>query len=222
MEQKSAKKAKTIQTWYYLPPEILPDVLSHFDVKTLVEKKQVSKNWYTFCTGEIDTKRTKAFQTNKELNDAVRKYCGCKDYDKPDLTGWIPRARYDADLAEEFACTYGYPMNNWNASKVEDFYGLFAAYIHFNENISSWEVSQATTMEAMFHECRSFNQDISKWNVSNVTNMTSMFAYCSSFNQNLSRWNVSRVVAMKHIFWNATAFHQDIDSWPFWDAEMTW
>ena len=119
MEQKSAKKAKTIQTWYYLPPEILPDVLSHFDVKTLVEKKQVSKNWYTFCTGEIDTKRTKAFQTNKELNDAVRKYCGCKDYDKPDLTGWTPRARHDADLAEEFACTYGYPMNNWDVSKIE-------------------------------------------------------------------------------------------------------
>jgi hypothetical protein len=45
----------------------------------------------------------KAFQSNQELRDAVRRY-----------------SEYDAAGMEEIACTYGYPIDRWNVSQVED------------------------------------------------------------------------------------------------------
>jgi hypothetical protein len=59
-----------------LPEDLLLPILSHFDVKTLIEKKQVCRSWRHSCTEAIDAKRTQAFSTSEELRQAVRKYCG--------------------------------------------------------------------------------------------------------------------------------------------------
>ena len=229
-ETRHAKKSPMVQSCHSMPEELMHAIFSHFDVKTLVEKKIVCRNWRQICTEAIDAKRTKAFETNKELTDAVDKYCGYRDCDHPIFCGnphirptqWITWPHYDAVLAEEFASTYGYPMNKWDVSNVEDFSNIFSGYLFFDEDISSWDVSRGTTMEGMFFYCGTFNQNISKWDVSNVTNMKSMFEMCLSFNQNLSLWNVSAVVNMKYIFLNARSFHQCINSWEFWDSKNTW
>ena len=61
--------------WHELPQELIPSILSHYDVQTLIEKKRVCRNWKQMCTNVIIAKRRRAFQTNEELKDAVNKYC---------------------------------------------------------------------------------------------------------------------------------------------------
>jgi surface protein len=192
-----------------LPEDLWLPILSHLDVKTLIEKKQVCRTWRHTCTEAIDAKRTpttrKVFTTNKELCDAVKKYCGYN-------------SQCDPHDAEEIAHTYGYPINKWDVSSLQDFDSIFYAANTFNEDISSWNVSNATTMSEMFYSAYAFNQDLSSWNMSNVTDMEGMFHTASSFNQNLSLWNVSNVQNMSDMFLDAASFNWDIDSWELWDS----
>jgi surface protein len=214
--------------WHSLPEELLLTIVSHFDIKTLMRKKQVCCAWRQACTDAASAKHItsttqKVFTTRKELFQAVEKYCYC--------------CSKNPDQAEEIAQTYGWPMNQWNVSNVSDFSTIFQGLPTFNEDISSWDVSHSTNMQAMFYGALVFNQDISKWdmhqmfedaiafdqnlakwNVSRVRNMTGMFQGASSFNQNLSCWNVSQVNSMRNMFRNATSFDQDIDSWEYWDS----
>jgi hypothetical protein len=65
---------------FLLPEDLLLPILAYLDVKTLIEKKQVSRSRRVNYTAAIDAKRTassrKAFMTNQELCEAVKKYCG--------------------------------------------------------------------------------------------------------------------------------------------------
>jgi surface protein len=183
--------------WRSLPEELLPSIMSHLDVKTLIEKKRVCSTWRYACTEAIDNKQTKAFSTNEELRQAVKKYCGCNKRYRS-YTHCRPQD------AEEFAQTYGYPINKWDVSNLQDFSYIFWNEDTFNEDISSWNVSNATTMRQMFFEARSFNQNLSRWNVQNVTNMHAMFEGADAFNQNISDWKVSNVTNMIQMFRNAT------------------
>jgi hypothetical protein len=114
------------------------------------------------------------------------------------------------------ALTYGWPIDNWDVSKIQDFSNLFATKNHnraatyFNEDISGWDTSSATTMQSMILGAKSFDRPTGNWDVSSVTDMHSMFDRASSFNQSLAEWNVSRVWNMRSMFSSAKAFNQPI------------
>jgi len=190
----------TIINMMTLPQELLQHIFSYLCAGTLIQMKQVNKVWKELCTAAIDSKMPlgtrKAFRTNEELKKAVRKYNLEKISD-----------------VEEFATSYGYPINTWNVSKLKDFSRVFFQQFYFDEDISGWNVSNATSMRCMFFHAREFNQDISSWNVSNVTNMGTVFCDSRSFNQDLSSWNVSNVTDMNHMFCHAYEFNQDISCW---------
>jgi surface protein len=129
-------------------PSLLPDdlrlpIVSHFDVKTLIEKKQVCRSWRHTCTNAMDDKQTMAFSTNRELRDVVNKYCG---YNQA-TNSYSQSNPHDA---EEIAQTYGYPINKWDVSTLQNFAFIFLNADTFNEDISSWNVSNATRMSGMF------------------------------------------------------------------------
>ena len=118
-----------------LDDDMLHLVLSHFDVQTLIEKKQVCHDWKRIGTQVIDAKQTKSFVTNQELRRAVKKYCGYRDgrsyiYNHDSSAGGNP------DVAEEFAVTYGYPIAKWDVSELEDFSHVFVCMEVFNEELS--------------------------------------------------------------------------------------
>ena len=51
---------------------------------------------------------------------------------------------------------WGYPMNVWNVSLIENFSELFdvsriTSAVNFNEDISGWDTSRAVSMRQMFH-----------------------------------------------------------------------
>lgn len=185
--------------------DLVHEVLSYLDVVTLVEKKIVSSKWKTACTNAINQKsiERKAFKTNDELQKAVVKYAMYTPDDD---------ATY-ADYAEELATTYGWPIDKWDVSNLQDFSSIFGGQRSFNEDISSWDVSNATKMNYMFDYAARFNQDVSYWDTSNVTNMENMFCGASAFNQNISSWDTSAVTDMDFMFRGAVAFNQDMSSW---------
>jgi surface protein len=176
--------------WHSLPEELFPSILSHLDVKTLIEKKRVCSTWRHTCTEAIDAQQIpttrKVFSTSVELRQAVKKYCG-----------------YDA---EEILQTYGYPINKWDVSNLQNFSGIFRDANTFDEDISSWNVSNATYMGGMFRGAEVFNQDLSSWNVQNVTEMSEMFHGARAFNGNICSWDVSNVTDMCRMFCFAEAF----------------
>eukprot|EP00978_Attheya_sp_CCMP212_P037268 scaffold174456_cov65-Attheya_sp.AAC.1 len=114
-----------------LPEDVGRHILTFLDVPTLVQKKVVCRSWRTLFTDIIRQKAVtpKAFQTRKELRDAVHKY-----------------AKYNRVDAEEYAQTYGWPIDRWDVSHVEDFSHLFCYKKSFNEYIGSWDVSSASSM----------------------------------------------------------------------------
>eukprot|EP00978_Attheya_sp_CCMP212_P005571 scaffold12492_cov51-Attheya_sp.AAC.5 len=126
------------------------------DVLTLVHQKAVFRSWQTLFTNTIGQKAStpKAFHSRMELKEAVTKY-----------------AKYNSADAEEFAQTYGLPIDRWDVSSVQDFSFLFTSKKSFNDSIGSWNTANVTHMESMFVNATSFNQDISSWNTSNITHM---------------------------------------------------
>jgi hypothetical protein len=72
-----------------LPEKLLPSILSHLDVKTLIQKKRVCSTWWhDTCKEAVDAKQTsttsKAFLTTQELCEAVQKYCGYIAHEEDD------------------------------------------------------------------------------------------------------------------------------------------
>lgn len=159
------------------------------------------------CTGALHM--YKAFETASELQQAVLQYAG--------------QEFFDARLAER----YGWPMNQWNVSLVEDFSDLFAnkpslfkskssssATTNTEESLSEWEMSRATDLSRMFLHCSQFTgASITNWDVSNVRSLERTFFGASQFNGDLSRWQTSSVTSMMGTFWRASAFNQPVASW---------
>jgi surface protein len=207
MDEATQRRVNPVRIdWGSLPEELFLSIFSHFDVKTLIEKKQVCRTWRQTCTEAIDAKQTKEFSTNQELRQAVEKYCGYKR-----ITNSYSQC--NSQDAEEFAQTYGYPINKWDVSTLHDFSFIFRFVTTFNEDISSWNVLNATSMRGMFYSANAFNQNLSSWDVQNVTNMDMMFEHTLAFNGNISTWNVSHVTSMVRMFSSAKAFNQDLSSW---------
>jgi surface protein len=188
-----------------VPEEVGRYILSFLDVPTLVQKKAVCRSWKEILTNTIVQKSSppKPFQSRTELKEAVDKYL-----------------EYNIVDAEEFAQTYGWPIDRWDVSHVECFSLLFYEKKSFNENIGSWDVSNVTNMHYMFCGASEFNQDVSSWNVANVTQMGHMFHDASEFNQDVSSWNVSSGVhvGMSHMFIGTRNLNQDLCSWGYFNA----
>lgn len=125
---------------------LMLEILSFLNVPTLVRTKQVSKHWNGLCTNAIDAKckTPKPFQTNKELKEAVTKYC----HNGP-------------TVLEQLACMYGYPIGKWNVSRVTDFEWIFRNHHYFNEDVSGWDLSNARTTYGMFEYATSIDQSLS-------------------------------------------------------------
>eukprot|EP00978_Attheya_sp_CCMP212_P000608 scaffold1178_cov52-Attheya_sp.AAC.1 len=140
--------------------DLTPHILSFLDVPTLVRNKAVCRSCKRLFTEAVDRKARsthdspRAFQSNQELRDAVNKY-----------------EKYEPDDAEEFATTYGWPIDKWDVSNVDDFTSIFEGKELFNEPIGSWNVSNGTKMGLMFSGAETFHQDISAWETSSVTDM---------------------------------------------------
>ena len=168
-----------------LPEDVGRHILSFLDVPTLVRKKAVCRSWQILFTDAIHQKALipKAFQSDEELDKAVAKY-----------------TKYNIVDADEFAETYGWPMDRWDVSNIHDLTYVFDGKVLFNEKISSWNTSNVTHMSFMFHDTRSFDQNVSSWNTLNVINMYAMFDHSQSFNQDISSWNVSNVTCMGAMF----------------------
>ena len=208
--------------------EIVVHILGYLDTVTLIEKKLVCKDWKRLCTQTIDLKcctgscgddggggdsgngqktkkEKKGFLSNRELRIAVNKYLGYERHVDDALYG----KRCTSKDAEEIACVYGYPINNWDTSEVADFSNIFQFKDKFNESIGNWNVSKATTMRGMFYGCLVFNQDLSHWNTSNVQNTTYMFCDAKAFNSALFE-NVTNIKIMDGMFYDASGFNQDV------------
>jgi surface protein len=60
---------------------------------------------------------------------------------------------------------YGWPMNSWCVSNVDEMTQLSIGQATFNENISGWNVSSVTDMSYMFYGATDFNCNLSDWDV---------------------------------------------------------
>lgn len=112
--------------------------------------------------------------TNKQLVEAVREYL------------FNPRS------TSEVAQKYGWPIRNWDVSRISDF-SRVCADPRFDEDVGSWNVSKGTTFDGMFTGAFDFNKDLSKWDVSRGTSFRGMFYQAAKFDQDISSWNVARV-----------------------------
>eukprot|EP00978_Attheya_sp_CCMP212_P045243 scaffold338852_cov63-Attheya_sp.AAC.1 len=180
-----------------IPEEMEYLIMSFWDVPTLVQNKAVCCRWKRVCTAVIDQKEPvprKAFETTVELRSVIKRYTVGAD-------------------AEALASTYGWPIDKWDVSRIQDFSHAFANRDGFNDVIGSWDVSNATRMGDMFSHASSFNQDLSSWDTSYVADMPNMFSCASSFNQDLSSWDTSYVGSMDSMFSHASSFNQDLSSW---------
>uniref|UniRef100_A0A7S2XHU2 BspA family leucine-rich repeat surface protein n=1 Tax=Attheya septentrionalis TaxID=420275 RepID=A0A7S2XHU2_9STRA len=171
--------------------DLTPHILSFLDVPTLVRNKAVSRSCKRLFTEAVDRRARsthdspRAFQSNQELRDAVNKY-----------------EKYEPDDAEEFATTYGWPIDKWDVSNVDDFTRIFQGKELFNEPIGSLNVSNGTKMGLMFSEAETFHQGISAWDTSSVREMSGMFYNAISFDQDISTWDMSNVTDMEMMFRN--------------------
>lgn len=191
----------------WLPEELIFEILTHFDVRTLVEKTIVCRTWQRLCTKVVTSKRTRPrkFRNNLELRNAIEQYCG---YNKSTHS----YTYCEADKAEELASTYGWPIGQWDVSHVKDFSDIFYHVPTFNDDIREWDVSNAEIMTSMFEGARCFNQDISSWNTSKVIIMDRMFFRATSFDQDVSTWNIPNVLRMTSMFKDATAYNERFPS----------
>jgi len=181
--------------------DVLGTILSFLDAIELSQKKPVCKQWKNLCKIVIDRKLIfpkKPFASNEELRNVVSDY-----------TSW----QRNPDKAENIATVYGWPIDEWDVSQIQDFSYVFHEKRNFNEYIGSWNVSRANNMEGMFGYAEKFNQDISSWNVTNVVNMYGMFSGATTIDQDISSWNVANVTSMSCMFHKATKFNQDVSSW---------
>jgi len=193
-------------------------ILTFFDVTALTKWMRVCKRWNAACTKVIDYKALparKIFESNLELRSVVKDYVKKRGVDK-------------------IAAKYGWPIDRWDVSQIQDFSCIFEHQEPFNENIGSWNVSNALNMNGMFYMAVSFNSDLSCWDVSKVEEMKYMFKGASSFNnQSLLKWNTGNVKDMRSMFsasgyydimknvmvCASYAFNQDLSSW---DVSKVW
>eukprot|EP00978_Attheya_sp_CCMP212_P032642 scaffold128413_cov51-Attheya_sp.AAC.3 len=89
---------------FEIPEEMECLIMSFWDVPTLVQSKAVCCRWKRVCTAVIDQKEPvprKAFETSDELRSAIKRYTVGDD--------------------EALASTYGWPIDKWDVSRIQNF-----------------------------------------------------------------------------------------------------
>ena len=175
--------------------EMVLHTMSFLGASALVKLQGVCKKWQGLSKKVINKNfpAKRAVLTNRELRNAVEKYC-----------------QYNPKIMDEVAPIYGFPINRWNVSQLEDFSRIFYCMHNFNEYIGDWDVSRTKSMHGMFYRAYAFNQSLASWDTSAVTAMSWMFAYARAFNQSLQSWDCSNVVHERGMLIDATAFsHMD-------------
>ena len=186
------------------PNEISRHIISFFAVQTIMNKQSVSKTFRKALLRALKEKKKPnagKFKTKQQLKVATNKLIKCK------------YIKFDPDLAEEIAQEYGWIMNLWDVSEIEDFSYLFAFKEKFNEDISMWNVSSGRDFSSMFLNAKAFKGDLSEWNLENATTLNEMFARASSFCSDLSQWNVASVESMSGMFARVSSFTSDLSKW---------
>ena len=107
-----------------LPDELKIRIIDFLAVKSILQSKQVSRSWNnTYCDSALKAKKKPGagiFREKKELQTAVDKLCKCLD-------------PYDENIAEEVACSYGWPIGKWDVSQITDFSFLFKGKRNFRQ-----------------------------------------------------------------------------------------
>ena len=187
-----------------LPNEISRHICSFLGVQDILCKQTVSKTFQKAAISALEEKKKPSagiFKTKKQLKVATDKLITCK------------YIKFDPKLAEEIARDYGWIMNLWDVSEIEDFSWLFAFKEKFNEDISMWNVGNGRDFRAMFLNAKAFKGDLSRWNLESATALDQMFAGASSFCSDLSQWNVASVEFMIQMFAEASSFKSDLSEW---------
>jgi Mycoplasma protein of unknown function, DUF285 len=115
---------------------------------------------------------------------------------------------------------YGFPIGNWDVSRISDFSSLFSTVrnpdmVTFNADLSNWNTASATDTSSMFEGAISFTDEsngLANWNMGSVKDMHNMFAY-SAFVGDISGWDVSLVENFDSMFTFAFGFHGDLSNW---------
>ncbi|KAL3914977.1 MAG: hypothetical protein SGILL_005862 [Bacillariaceae sp.] len=128
------KRYKWSTECWIVPDSVAIHTLSFLKFSDVLKLKAVNKRLkhYSEKTIEFGYPGREEFCGKWGLVDAVNKYCSNK-----------------VDAIDEIASTYGYPINNWNVSRVEDFSAIFKQKKDFNSYIGGWDVSNAKCMKGI-------------------------------------------------------------------------
>ena len=187
-----------------LPNETWTHICSFLGVQDILRTETVSRTYQKAARRALKEKKKPnagIFKTKKQLKVATDKLITCK------------YVKFDPKLAEEIATDYGWIMNLWDVSQIEDFSWLFANQRKFNEDISMWKVGSGRYFGAMFLNVEGFKGDLSRWNLESAENLDWMFQGASSFCSDLSKWNLASVESMYSIFDGALSFTSDLSKW---------
>ncbi len=127
----------------------------------------------------------------------------------------------DMDFAFFRCQEFDQPITNWDVSKVNSFYSLFAGCTKFNQQLT-WNLTSAEDMDDMFWECKHLNKPIQFSNTSKVRSLQGVFRFCEEFNQKCTgEWDVSAVKNTRLMFHGCTALSQEIsDVFSFEDSAV--
>lgn len=180
-----------------------------------------------FCT-ECDGSSTAAPTSSPpSLTDV---FTGQAFTSSAELLNAVDEYMLDSSSDSIVAMQYGYPIGNWDVSRISDFSQVFDAQrnpdmLLFDADLSGWDVSSAETMNAMFQATVAFTDStnsLAGWNVANVADMSSMFAE-SKFAGDVSQWQVGKVRDFSFFAEFAVSFQSDVSKWDVGAAEdMGW
>ena len=139
---------------------------------------------------------TNTFSENEELRAAI-------------LLAAVAGDDEDADVFRE----YGYPMDEWDVSRVTSFQFAFFQYDGPDFDISGWDTSKAKSFEGTFSETHFDPGKIKSWRTGSATTMKNMFANNPTFDQNIANFDTKKVTSFEGMFSGATAFSGDIGKW---------
>ncbi|KAL7539593.1 LOW QUALITY PROTEIN: hypothetical protein ACHAXR_011431 [Thalassiosira sp. AJA248-18] len=194
----------------------------------------------------VSAENNKCFESRDELKIAIDT---CFDGDDYSTAATI--ADYDPTKCEnEVKVTYGWPMNTWCTSEVDDMQLLFVGKRDFNEDISDWDTSKVTNLYETFSYASSFTVSVlfyfmrydmliastylnimrsaslfihhKEWNVGKVKKMYGLFNGAKKFNSDISAWDTSSLEDMQWMFYGATKFSGDISNWNVSSVTNMW
>lgn len=101
--------------WQLLPQDLIPSILSCFDVRALTEKKLVCGSWRQLCTDVMDAKRKP-----RNLKQIKNLWLPCNK-----ILQQLHCTAEDAETFAQLKPRYGWPIRKWDVSQLENFTCIF-------------------------------------------------------------------------------------------------